>query len=345
MGVMSNVKSAFGFGLPRPDYLASPFTEAQLQKIVYSDIFGLANIPFTRGEAMSITAVSKARNLIAATIAKLPLVVQNKDGLLPPETQPSWTYRTDGSISPFMRMLWTIDDLLFYGRSLWEVTRGSDGFILTAERVPYEWWKVTAEGAITIHDVPVSADAVLYFPGPIEGLLDKDAQSLRAAKTIAASVASRVQAPIPVMELHATGDDAISDEEAKALVTSYNAARRDPEGATVFTPAGIEMRPHGDKADSGFMVEGRNAVRLDVANMTGIPAALLDGTVTQSSLTYSTQEGRRNEFVDYGLSMWMEAIAGRLSADDVVPRGQSVVFDQTDFLTTIPSPTGPSKQD
>jgi phage portal protein BeeE len=122
-------------------------------------------------------------------------------------------------------------------------------------------------------------------------------------------------------------------------------ARRDPEGATVYTPSSVTLISHGDKTDSGFMVEGRNAVRLDVANMTGVPAALLDGSVSQSSLTYSTQEGRRNEFVDYGLSIWMNAVTGRLSADDVVARGLHVVFDQTQFLTTLPDPIGPKEQD
>jgi hypothetical protein len=331
--------------VPRPDYLASPFTEGQLNKIVYSDVFGVNYAPISRAEAISIPAVSKARELICATIAKLPLRASNVDGLLALDAQPAWTYRTDGTISPFMRMLWTIDDLLFYGRALWSVTRGSEGQILTAERVAIEWWKVNAQGEILIDDKPVNAEEVIYFPGPIEGLLDKDGRTLRSALSVAESLETRAKSPIPVMEIHNTGLDEIDDDEARELVRGYNAARRDPEGATVYTPASVQLIPHGDAADGGFMTDGRNAIRLDVANITGVPAALLDGSTTTSSLTYSTQEGRRNEFVDYGLAIWIEAIAGRLSADDVVPRGQHIVFDQTDFLTTLPSPTGPDIQD
>lgn len=345
MGFLTFLRNPLSVTTPRPDYLASPFTEGQLSKIVYSDIFGANYAPISRAEAMAIPAVSKARGLICATIARLPLKAANVDGLLPNEAQPSWTYRTDSAISPFLRMLWTVDDLLFYGRSLWTVTRGSEGQILTADRVPIEWWKVTQEGQIVIDDKPVSAEEVIYFPGPVEGLLDKDGVTLRSAISVGASLESRAKSPIPVMEIHATGTDEITEDEAKAIVQSYLAARRDPDGATVFTPNSVQLIPHGDQADGGFMTDGRNAIRLDVANITGVPAALLDGSTTTSSLTYSTQEGRRNEFVDYGLSMWIEAIAGRLSADDVVPRGQHVVFDQTDFLTTLPSPTGPEKQD
>lgn len=346
MGLTSYLKTALRYG-PRVDYLASPFSDGALTKLVWSDVFGGDYAPISRAEAMSIPALSKARNLIAGTIATLPLRAKNAEGVLALDAQPSWMYRTDGQVSPFLRMLWTLDDLLFYGQSLWQVVRGSEGQILTAERVPYEWWRVTAEGAIVIHDEPVDGDDVLYFPGPVEGVLDKDASTLRAAKSIAAAVEARVKNPIPVTELHATGDggNEPTETEAADLVRSYNLNRRDPDGVTVYTPSSVELRTHGDKADAGFMVEGRNAVRLDVANITNVPAALLDGSVSQSSLTYSTQEGRRNEFVDYGLRIWIEAVAGRLSADDVVPRGQHVIFDQTDFLTTLPSPTGPERQD
>lgn len=344
MGLRTTLRSAFGL-TPRPDYLASPFSEGQLAQIVFSDIFGADYAPLSRAQAMGIPAMSKARNLICGTVAKLPIKAADNAGLLVPEKQPRWMYRTDSEVSPFLRMLWTIDDLMFYRRSLWQVTRGTDGLILTADRVPYDRWKVNAEGAILINDELVDADEVIYFDGPTDALLDVHSGSLRAAVSIAAAVESRVKTPIPVMEIHDTGDAEIDEDEAKDIVVSYNKARRDPDGATVYTPHGIELKPHGEKADSGFMVEGRNQVRLDIANITGVPAALLDGTTSSASLTYSTQEGRRNEFVDFSLVIWMEAIAGRLSADDVVPRGQHVVFDQTDFLTTLPSPTGPAKED
>ena len=345
MGLRSTLRTALGYG-PRVDYLASPFTDTQLQQIVWSEIFGAANTPISRTEAMGIPAMSKARNLVAGTIAKLPLRAATAAGALPPEKQPRWMFRTDSDVSPFLRMLWTVDDLMFYRQSLWQVTRGSDNQILTADRCPYEWWKVDAEGAILIHDEPVNANDVIYFAGPADALLDTHASTLRAARSIAAAVETRVKTPIPVMEIHETGEaEPMEKDEAKQLVTDYNKARRDPDGATIYTPEGIQLIPHGDKSDAGFMVEGRNQVRLDIANITGVPAALLDGTTSSASLTYSTQEGRRNEFVDFSLVIWMEAIAGRLSSDDVVPSGTRVVFDQTDFLTTLPSPTGSPEQD
>jgi hypothetical protein len=342
MGVVSNLKSAFGYG-PKIDYLSSPFSEGQLASIVYADIFGQASKTISRIDALGIPAMSKARDLVCGTISTFPLKAKDANGLV--ADQPKWMYRTEGIISPFLRMVFTVDDLMFYGHSLWEVDRDSEGKITEATRVPYEWWTVSPEGRILIHSQNVDEKNVLYIPGPRIGILDKDAVSLGQARDISAAVATRVANPVPMMEIHNNGEADLSKREAKNLVIAYNEARRDPEGGTVYTPAGVTLVPHGANADAGFAVEGRNAVRLDVANLTGVPAALLEGSASTASLTYSTQEGRRNEFVDFGLTVWMEAIAGRLSADDVVPEGQHVVFDQTQFLTTTPSPTGAEKQD
>lgn len=346
MGVLDLLR--LGANPRRPDYLSSPFTDAQLTQVVWNDVFGVPAAILTRADAMAIPAVAKARSLICTTVARLPLVVMNKDGQLPDDLQPSWTYRTDGAISPFLRMLFTLDDLLFFGASLWQVVRGSDRQILTADRVPFEWWKTEVRGdslAILIHDEPVSADEVIFIPGPVDGLLDRASTSLRAARDIEATVANRVKSPLPLVELHATGDTELTETEARDLITGYIKARQDPMGTVVYTPSSVQLISHGDRTDMGFATDGRNAARLDVANHVGLPASLLEGSVSEASLTYSTQEGKRNELVDYGLAQWIEAIQSRLSQDDVVPRGQRVRFDMADFLALAPSPTGPTSQD
>jgi hypothetical protein len=328
---------------PRPDYLASPWSEGQLQEIVWSDVFGADFKPMDRAELLSIPAVSKARDLICTKVAQLPLRALDSTGVLSDDKQPSWMYRTDGFLSPFLRMVFTLDDLLFYGQSLWEVVRGSDGFILSAERVPYDRWSIL-DGAILVNDLPVDANDVIYIPSHTSGILDRGTASLKAARNIINTVANRAASPIPVMEISST-EDGITAPEAAALVAAYNKARRDVEGATVFTPSGVTLIPHGDRADASFAIEGRNAARLDIANLLGVPAALLEGTTASASLTYSTTEGKRNEFLDYGLSPWLRTIESRLSQDDVVPRGQHVAFDLGDLISITPSPTGPKEQD
>ena len=324
-------------------YPSSPWTEGQLQAIVWSDIYDAPLLgPLTRDEAMRVPAMNKARNLICPAIARLSLWAHNADGRLPTPDQPTWLYRTDGGLHPYTRMVWTVDDLLFYSASLWSVSRGSDGAINYADRVPVEWWRVDDAGAILIHDQVVEdASSVIYFPSHTEGLLDVAGATLRAARDIDKSVARRASSPVPVMEIHHTDPDTpINPEEAKQYVTRYNQARRDPEGATVFTPPHVELKPHGANADSGAMVEARNAIRLDVANLTNLPAALLDGSVAAASLTYVTTEGKKSELVELTYAPWIADIQSRLSLDDVVPRGQRVLFDQTELQEVAPTPVG-----
>jgi len=238
-------------------------------------------------------------------------------------------------------MLWTADDLLWHGHSLWWRDNGSDGTILRTDGVPIGQWEVAADGAILVDGEAVDAREVIYFPGHTEGLLEVAGHVIRGSRNVDKSVERRAATPVPVMEIHhSDADTVVNGDEARDLVAAYNAARRDPEGATVFTPAHIELKPHGDKADAGAMVEARNAVRLDVANFTNIPAALLDGSVAAASLTYVTTEGKKSEFIEFSLTPWLNTIQSRLSMDDVVPRGQRVRFVMSELLSVEAVPVG-----
>jgi phage portal protein BeeE len=87
-----------------------------------------------------------------------------------------------------------------------------------------------------------------------------------------------------------------------------------------------------------MFIEGRNASRIDIANFFALPASLIDGSLSTASLTYSTQEGRRNEVYDYSIPYWCRPIEDRLSQDDVTPSGTSIKFDFSSLLTTVQAP-------
>lgn len=328
---------------PRQRGIRSPWTEGQLKSVVWADLLDTDTLPVTRAEAMSVPSVVKARRLLVSHLAGVPLFAMRGAAVLPAAEQPTFLYRTSGASTPWHRMAWTIDDLLFYGWSLWAVQRGTDRTILDAVRVAPEWWSINQDNDIEVNGNTVDPDTVVLFPGPTEGLLEFAATTIRAARNIEQSWAGRVRNPVPITELHQTTDDALEPEEITALLDTYTAARRDPNGAVVYTPPDIELKVHGEQASS-YLVEARNAVRLDVANMTGLPAEALDGSLSTASLTYTTQEGTKTEITD-ALREWYEPIEARLSQDDVVPRGQRVRFDRTDLAAPVPSPTGPTVED
>lgn len=311
----------------------SPWSSAQMTRIAWADIFGETDTPPTREDAMRVPAIVKGRSLIIGTLARQPLVKFRGDAVIPSD---AWMYRTNSDVPPQVRMAWTIDDLIFYGVSLWAVERSALGVILDAVRVPYEWWEVSPDLELLVNGVPVEARDVILFEGPQDGLLEMAQDDIKAARAMTRAWANRVDAPVPLVELHETSEGGLEDHEIEELVDDWEDARR--RGGTAFTPKSIETKVHG-QTPTDLFVQGRNAGRLDIANFLALPASLLEGSSAVASLTYSTSTDDRNELVDLSLSYWATPIEARLSQDDVVPRGQRVGFN----LTYLSAPTQPAQ--
>lgn len=322
--------------------IVSPWATGQLSQVVWSDIFGVEANTISRKEAMTIPAVAKARQILTSVLAKYPLVAL--EGADDVTASHAWLQATDGEVSPWHRMAWTIDDLIFFGWSLWGVERDANGEITKADRCPIERWKIDPDGAIRIDDVVAEEGSVILIPGPFEGLLAVGSRTLKGGAKLEASWVGKATNPIPAIELHATTDDPLEIDEVQALVQAWADARSDVNGAIAFTPHNVQAIAHGS-AEPSLLIEGRNFLRIDVGAFLGIPAALMDASLSTASLTYSTQEGQRNEFADFTLPYWLEPIQQRLSLDDVVPSGQRVRFDLTDLFTNPPTATSPEVLD
>lgn len=326
---------------PHPQQvIASPWSAGQLSKIAYSDIFGGTYRPVSRAEAMRVPAIVKGRALIVGTLSRQPLAKFTRGERVDSD---SWMYRSSSPVPPSTRMLWTLDDLIFYGSSLWAVERGTRGQLTDAARVPHEWWEIDDDLQLLVNGKPVDADDVVLIEGPQDGLLEMASDDIRAARAMTRAWASRVDAPVPLTELHATDpNNEPTPDEVDDLVDAWEESRR--KGGTAYTPAAIELRTHGSTPTDLF-IEGRNGSRLDFGNFLGLPASLLEGSSSTASLTYSTQEGKRNELVDYSLSFWANPIEARLSMDDVTPRGTRIAFDLEWLSTPVQPAQGPVAED
>lgn len=319
----------------------SPYASTgTLHPMIATDLLSeevLAQLPLSREIAMSVPAVSKARNLLVATIGKFALKAYQGTDLL--ATQPEFLYRSESTVTPYERMAWTVDDLIFYGYSVWLVERDATGRIARADYCPSRYVQIT-DGHILIDEQPVTAEEIILFNSPFEGLLTVAARTIRAAVDQESSWAGRAQNPVPIIELHQT-DDAMDQDEVKAFVDAWAKARTSKNGAIGYTPPSLEIRTHGEvKAD--MMIEGRNAVRTDIGSFVNIRASMLDGTMGIDSLTYSTTEGERNSFYEFDLPFWTDPITARLSMDDVVDPGASVRFE----MYSDPNlPVAPAKED
>lgn len=295
------------------------------------------DLPITRHLAMSVPALSRARRLIVGSIARCPLVATRDGQAL--DVQPRWTSRTDGPVSPFHRMLWTVDDLIFYGVSLWAVQRDAAGLVVAADRVPIETWTVDAEGTVLYDGRPADPSSYVLIPGVDEGVLDHGRTPIKHAYDLNAAAARAAKTPIAHTELHQTTGDPLTRDQARALVEGWIAARRSADGAVSYTNPTIEVKTHGSY-DAALLVEGRQAAAVDIARLTGIPAILLDASGADGSIRYSNVDARNSEFIDFCLAPYMAAIAARLGMDDVVPRGTAIEFDVTNLTGTDAAEVG-----
>lgn len=329
--------------------VVSPWQPDTLTPVILADLFDGVDIPamaIDRARAITIPAVSKGRNLLVSAIAKMPLRCLNADDSL--AAQPEWMYRSDSNVTPYERMAWTVDDLIFYGYSLWEVRRGNPetesgyGPILDAAWVPRGEWAIE-DGYLKIRGVATSPLNVILFNSPFEGLLTIARRTLRGAIDQEDAWVGRARNPIPLIELHETEESEIQPDEIAAFVKAWSAARRAPDGAIGYTPKGLEIRVHGTVA-ADLMIEGRNAIRTDVGSFINIRASMLDGTAGIDSLTYSTTEGEKNSFYEFDLPFWTDPIEARLSMDDVVPESQRIRLDKYDQYK-FSAPTGIPTED
>jgi hypothetical protein len=348
--------AALAMSVPTAGVL-SPWTadDSFLERVVVPDIWPDAvPRPMTRGEAMQVPAVSRSRHLICATLAALPLVALRGD--VPVPDQPYWCYGTDGQLgelddddrvryglytgqSPYQRMLATADDLLFCGWSLWLVTAAdTTGRPLRAVHIPYGLWDVDGDGHLVDQDgQPFDAGRVVLIEGPHEGVLTFGARTIRAASTLEATAAEVARTPFR-LGVHQTSEITLTPDERREIVSEVRRALADNSGI-LFTNSALELTEY--RLDSGeLLIGGRQAAALDVARHMNMPGAMIDAEPTGSTLTYSNPESRNQQWLDYGLSAYTDAIAAALSMDAVVPAGQRVAFDTSSLTTSVAPPTG-----
>lgn len=329
--------------------LASPWAAAspQLSSLLWADVYGLlgANAPMTREQAMQVPALARARHLLCGFGAKAQLVVFT--GEAKRTNQPKWITRTGTGLTPFHRMLWTLDDCLFYGWSLWRVERTSVGGPITggATRVPAHRWSFDKHtGDVLVDGEPMPEKDALLIPGPHEGVLTFGRTAILQAKQLEDTATRTAQNPAAYLELHYTGDRPMDDTEINAHRERWAEARRGEFGGVAWTGKDMEVKEHG-AAQEHLLVEGRNAAAVNMARVSSVPASMVDATSAGASLTYETTSGRNAEFLDYGADLYLDALAAVFSMDDVVAPGDSTRFDTAQVRSLTPSPTGPVTED
>lgn len=321
--------------LPQPWDYVSPWSDsshlAGLEAEGVARFFGIEAQPVTRAQAMTIPPVAKARHLLTGAAGRLPL--RQMTGGDPSPRPAAWIDQPEHGRPRSQTILWTVDALIFHGRSFWLIDdRTADGRPARFQWVPEHRATVDPEGRLVqAFDRPVSPEDWIRFDGPHEGALHFAADTFRDALALARAAGNAAQNPVPSIDLHQTSGDPLTDEEIDSLLARWRAARTARGGGVAFTSKAVEARTQGQPPEQ-LLINARNASALDAARCLGIPAWAVDAAVEGSSMTYSNTTSRFRELLDFGLRPYLDALTDRLSMDDVLAHGVWCRFDPTDAL-------------
>jgi hypothetical protein len=301
-------------------------------------IYGRAKI--SRAEALAVPAIKRARDLICGEIGQFPLV------LIGPDDKPvEWSLlsQPESGVARSVTMTHTVEDMLLSERAWWKVThvgwhnRPAEIVRLDAETATVQPRYVTyPEGsALVWPNIP----GLIRIDSPNSGLLSSPAIRAYIALSRFASRAATGMPPVDwftpaegadpvgIPEGEETQEDADVRAVQEILVAWYTARQL---GNTAYIPAALKYNRDGFNPEQLQLAESREFAITEIARLTGIDAEEL--SVSTTSRTYFNAQDRRRQRVESILGPYMTAVEGRLSMDDVTPRGFKVAFDTSSFL-------------
>ena len=300
----------------------------------------------TRQRAMSVPAITRARDLLASVIGCTPLKMYNEiwnpvdRELEQIEIAPrSWLRRLDPALPNSTLFAWLFDDLFFTQRAFLAITaRTADGFPSAFQRMPSAMVLTQDQAGpvffapskqIMFSGLPVDHRDVVQFISPIQGLLFTSPNAVLTSLKLEASRMRSAMNSLPNGVLRQVGGEPLSGEELQQLSQSFEAAR-----LTNTVAALNEFVTYTETTtdpSKQMLVEASEYQALEIARLANCPPYLLG--VATGSYSYQNSTQARQDLYMFGAKLFMDCIAETLSADNVLPRGTYVKFDIEDYLS------------
>lgn len=295
-----------------------------------------------RSSAMQVPAVARARNIIAGTIATLPLHAYSDITMAKVQGR-SILKQPDPALPMAVTMAWTVEDLLFHGRSFWQVleVNSEDGRPTQARRV--DPTRVTFTTDLDTQEIvngfyidgallPITGiGSLIMFSGIDEGILNRGGRTISTALKLEEAVQRMASEPNPTMVIKNSGVD-LPPEQVSSLLAQWKQARA--TRSTAYLSGPLDVTTFGYDAGQMQLTESRLNTAAEIARMCNIPAWYLNAET--ASATYSNVVQERRSLVDFSLRPYMSCIEERLGMNDVTPRGQVVRFDLDNYLRGNP---------
>ena len=295
----------------------------------------------TRELALEVPSVVRARNLISATIAAMPLNLYRKS-TGEELSKPVWMDQPAINQPRAVTIAYTVDSLLFYGWSIWLI---KSRYQEDGRPASYEWipnTRVTpfygdSQGTLIegyyIDQVFYSNDDVVTFQSLNDGILTSGARVLRAALDLEIASSIAASTPMPTGYISNSGAD-LDPKEVQGLLAAWKQARS--QRSTSYLTSTLSYNPVSYSPKEMLYTEAKQDYSTQVARLCSIDAFYLSADAN-NSMTYSNLLDSRKQFVSLTLQPFICAIEDRLSMNDVTALGNEVRFDlDASFLRANP---------
>ena len=289
-----------------------------------------------RLQAMSVPAVANCRNLIATTIAGIPLELYDlaSGEELP---KPLWLKQPDKRSPISNTIAWTVDSLIFYGVAYWQVTEvyADDGRPARFEWVQNDRVTVKLDQynqnvdyyMINNVKLPMSGvGSLITFQHLDQGLLLRAARTIKSAIDIDLATNVATATPQPSGYIKNNGAD-LPDDKVQGLLNTWKTARQNR--STAYLTNTLDYVPTSFSPKDMTYNESAQYLATQIARAMNVPSYMIDAEQLKSS-TYQNILDARKDFLTYTLYPYIEVIQSRLSMDDLTTRGQVVKFSIDD---------------
>jgi Phage portal protein len=282
----------------------------------------------SRAEALQVPAVLRSRNLIAGTLATLPVHFFNPDR--EQDRLSGFLEQIDLDTTNATVLAATYEDLLFEGWSWWRINQFDFSLRpMHAKHVPVDTVAVDTEGTVRIDGVPVPDSELIRFDSPNPPLLVHAARAIRTCLRLDQTAARYADQPLPLNIFTPTPDaEDLSETEVDDMMDVWFLARQQRTDA--YLPKSIKREQVSWTALDIQLHEQRQHAVLEIARAAGIDPEYLG--VSTTSRTYMNAETERLNLLDFTLVGYVRTVEQRLSMSQVSPRGYYAKVNMDAFL-------------
>jgi HK97 family phage portal protein len=318
--------------------------EAQLAPQVMGEnlpsLYSSLTLRVSRKEAMSVSSVARARNLICGTVAGIPLEYYNKrTGEV--MAAPRWVNQLAKNQPSFITICWIVDSLLFYGVSYLRVT---ERYAEDGRPAAFEWiansrvtFTTDLEGIMItqyyVDAAPIAMNDIVTIQGFDEGVLERAGRTIQSAIDIQKAASISASTPMSSGILRNTGAD-LPPAEVAGLLAAWKRSRNN--NSTAYLTSTLEFQSTQFSPKDMMYNEAIQNLSTEIARAMNVPAYYLSAD-QNTTMTYANVTEERKQFFALSIEPYIQAIQTRLSMDDISTAGHEVRFAVFDtFLKQDP---------